>query len=147
MFKRLFSASEVDRNFEECCLNDKHTLMDVKKITDIVQRYFTEYQCLQRNVNININFHESSSNEINISIASHQKKPTKKEEFIKQLLKKMHQENQVVKIKALIVAHAVIKKTADPEFLSAVTSELDSCRGNNPEEKESKKGGTIEIKL
>jgi len=121
MFKRLFSNSELEKAFSDCKVDKNHTMLTLKSINDLAIRYFKPNDSLnQKNVNINININHTKSNHINININNCQEpsqvslaKNTKKEELIKTILKKIKSSSDVLRIKGLIVAHSIIKKTFD----------------------------------
>lgn len=86
-----------------------------KRIVDLADRIFNENKRENNHVNINIILANVVSKEINISINNqHNKKNTKKDEFSKVLLKRIRSENEVVRIKGLIIAHSVVKKVHCP---------------------------------
>ena len=69
----------------------------------------------RQNVNINISLANVVSNEIKINIDHSQKEKnnSKKVDFFTCLFKKINSTDQVVRIKGLVVAHAIIRRTND----------------------------------
>lgn len=86
-------------------------------LVDLAERYLATESRQNNHLNINISLANVVSKEINISINNSPKKTTKREELIRLLLKKIRNENEVVRIKGLIVAHSIIKKTHDPQLI------------------------------
>lgn len=65
---------------------------------------------------------------INISISNDigHKKLSKKKEFIHALLKRIDSSSQILRIKGLIVAHYLIRKTYDSQLIEVLADKLDS---------------------
>lgn len=81
----------------------------------------------RQNVNININLANVVSNQIKINIDHSQKEKNKlkKDEFFTCLFKKINSEDEVVRIKGLVVAHAIIRRTNDSQLISSLLDLLD----------------------
>ena len=107
--------------------------MTTKKVTDLALRYFAPLQSQdKKNVNINININNNINNQINININHCDKEPktarvfnSRKDEFIKAVLKKIRSSCEIQRIKGLILAHSIIKKTYDEEFMDVISDEMD----------------------
>ncbi len=69
----------------------------------------------RQNVNINISLANVVSNEIKINIDHSQKEKnnSKKVDFFTCLFKKINSTDEVVRIKGLVAAHAIIRRTND----------------------------------
>ena len=81
----------------------------------------------RQNVNINISLANVVSNEIKINIDHSQKEKnnSKKVDFFTCLFKKINSTDQVVRIKGLVVAHAIIRRTNDSQLMNALLDLLD----------------------
>jgi len=101
-------------------------MISVKKITELAANYFGNVQSIEKkNVNINININNNINNSINININNNGQNISyinnpKKNELIKTILKKIRSSCEVMRIKGLIVAHSIIKKTYDEEFMEII---------------------------
>lgn len=82
-----------------------------KAIVDLAVRYLIVPEERQ-NIHININIQNTNSNNINININNPKTKAklTKQQEFISHFLKKLNTENIILRIKTLVVGHALLKK-------------------------------------
>lgn len=127
MLKRLFGGNEYERLFEECQVNKTHQMMYPKRILDLACKYFSQPISEKNNVNINININSNLDNHINININSiphnsthNQKSHQKKEELIALILRKIRSSSDVLRIKGLVLAHGIIKKTYDQEFMDVI---------------------------
>lgn len=115
-------------------------------LVDLAERYLATENRQNNHLNINISLANVASKEINININNNTKKTSKREELIRLLIKKIRNENEVVRIKALIVAHSIIKKTHDPQLIELMLDEADKylVEEQSPSKKEEKE---IEVSL
>jgi predicted metal-binding transcription factor (methanogenesis marker protein 9) len=132
MLKRLLPNSEIEKAFNDCKIDKNHTMVTLKSINDLSIRYFkSKNTSAQKNVNINININHNKNNSINININDcngsqvSPAKNVKKEELVRTVLKRIRSSSEVMRIKGLIVAHSITKKTFDEDFMEVIAEEMD----------------------
>jgi hypothetical protein len=133
MFKRLFGGSDLDKVFEECRVDKSHEMMITKHIIDLACKYFaTRKGSENNNVSINININNTLNNKISININNTPQKSgrslnceDKRQEFTSFILRKIRSSSDVLRIKGLVLAHSIIKKTYDQEFMEIVADEVE----------------------
>jgi hypothetical protein len=98
-------------------------MMIPKRILDYAAKYLAVPREEKNNVSIDINISDNLNNQINISINNRPHTPKaqdphqKRKELTSLLLRKIRSSSDVQRIKGLALAHAIIKKTFDPQFM------------------------------
>lgn len=133
MLKRLFFTNEIEKAFIESKIDNKHVMMSSRRVLELATKYFKPTKKEEKpNYNINISINNNINNQINININPPPQKTdknkssnSKRDEFTQYILKKMREGKLILRIKTLVLCHAIIRNTSDELFMKVIEDELD----------------------